>query len=42
MLYRILAGLALGLVVACILCIVLQGAVAGGFGLSEAFRWDTV
>jgi len=42
MLYRILAGLAVGLVVACILCIVLQGAVAGGFGLSEAFRWDTV
>jgi copper transport protein len=42
MLYRILAGLAIGLVVACILCIVLQGAVAGGFGLSEAFRWDTV
>ena len=42
MLYRILAGLALGLIVACILCIVLQGAVAGGFGLSEAFRWDTV
>ena len=24
------------------LCIVLQGAVAGGFGLSEAFRWDTI
>ena len=24
------------------LCIVLQGAVAGGFGLSEAFRWNTV
>ena len=42
MLYRILAGLALGLIVAGILCIVLQGAVAGGFGLSEAFRWDTV
>ena len=42
MLYRILAGLALGLIVACILCIVLQGAVAGGFGVSEAFRWDTV
>jgi copper transport protein len=41
-LYRILAGLALGLVVAGGLCIVLQGAVAGGFGLSEAFRWDTV
>ena len=41
-LYRILAGLALGLVVAGVLCIVLQGAVAGGFGLSEAFRWDTV
>ena len=42
MLYRTLAGLAVGLVVACGLCIVLQGAVAGGFGLSEAFRWDTV
>jgi copper transport protein len=41
-LYRILAGLALGLVIAGGLCIVLQGAVAGGFGLSEAFRWDTV
>lgn len=41
-LYRILAGLAIGLVVAGILCIVLQGAVAGGFGLSEAFRWNTV
>ena len=41
-LYRILAGLALGLVVAGSLCIVLQGAVAGGFGLQEAFRWDTV
>ena len=41
-LYRILAGLSVGLVLAAILCIVLQGAVAGGFGLSEAFRWDTV
>ncbi len=41
-LYRILAGLAVGLVFAGILCIVLQGAVAGGFGLSEAFRWNTV
>jgi copper transport protein len=41
-LYRILAGLAFGLVFAGALCIVLQGAVAGGFGLSEAFRWDTV
>jgi copper transport protein len=40
-LYRILAGLAVGLVIAGALCIVLQGAVAGGFGLSEAFRWDT-
>ena len=29
-------------VIAGILCIVLQGAVAGGFGLSEAFRWNTV
>src|SRR5688572_20607392 len=41
-LYRILAGLALGLVVTGALCIVLQGAIAGGFGLSEAFRWNTV
>jgi copper transport protein len=42
LLYRILAGLAFGLVFVGALCIVLQGAVAGGFGLSEAFRWDTV
>jgi len=41
-LFRILAGLSFGLVVAAALCIVLQGAVAGGFGLTEAFRWDTV
>jgi copper transport protein len=41
-LYGILAGLALGLLVAGGLCIVLQGAVAGGFGLSEAFHWNTV
>jgi copper transport protein len=41
-LYRILAGLAVGLLIAGILCIVLQGAVAGGFGLSEAFHWNTV
>jgi copper transport protein len=40
-LFRILAGLAVGLVIAGALCIVLQGAVGGGFGLSEAFRWDT-
>jgi len=40
--FRILAGLSFGLVVAGALCIVLQGAVAGGFGLSEAFRWDTI
>jgi copper transport protein len=40
--FRILAGLSFGLVIAGALCIVLQGAVAGGFGLSEAFRWDTV
>lgn len=39
---RILAGLAVGLVVAGILCVIFQGAVAGGFGLSEAFRWNTV
>jgi copper transport protein len=41
-LYRLLAGLAIGVVIAGALCIVLQGAVAGGFGLSEAFRWNTV
>ncbi len=41
-LYRLLAGLAVGLVVIGALCIVLQGAIAGGFGLSEAFRWNTV
>ena len=41
-LYRVLAGLAIGLVFVGGLCIVLQGAVAGGFGLSEAFRADTV
>lgn len=41
-LYRILAGLSFGLVVTAALCIVVQGAVAGGFGLGEAFRWDTV
>jgi copper transport protein len=41
-LFRILAGLSFGLVIAATLCIVLQGAVAGGFGLTEAFRWDTV
>jgi copper transport protein len=41
-LFRILAGLSFGLVIAAALCIVLQGAVAGGFGLGEAFRWDTV
>ncbi len=40
-LYRILAGLATALVVAAILCIALQGALAGGFGLTEAFRWNT-
>jgi len=41
-LFRILAGLSFGLAIAAALCIVLQGAVAGGFGLSEAFRWDTI
>jgi copper transport protein len=41
-LYRFLAGLAIGLVFVGALCIVLQGAVAGGFGLSEAFRADTI
>jgi len=42
LLYNILGGLAIGLILAGILCIVLQGAVAGGFGLTEAFRWSTV
>jgi copper transport protein len=41
-LYRILSVLGLALIVAGMLCIVLQGAVAGGFGLREAFRWNTV
>jgi copper transport protein len=41
-LYTILAVLAAALVVAGALCLVLQGAVAGGFGLGEAFRWRTV
>jgi copper transport protein len=41
-LFRILGGLSFGLVIVGALCIVLQGAVAGGFGLSEAFRWDTI
>jgi copper transport protein len=41
-LFRILGGLSFGLVVAAVLCIVLQGAVAGGFGLGEALRWDTI
>jgi copper transport protein len=40
-LYKVLAALAAALVVSAILCIALQGAVAGGFGLSEAFRWNT-
>lgn len=41
-LYGILAALGAALIVAGVLCIVLQGAVAGGFGLGEAFRWRTV
>ncbi len=40
--YRMLGLLALALVVIAFLCIVLQGAIAGGFGLREAFRWNTV
>ena len=40
-LYGILAGLGAALLVTAILCIALQGAVAGGFGLTEAFRWNT-
>jgi copper transport protein len=41
-LYVQLAGLAAALVAAALAGIVLQGAVAGGFGLREAARWDTV
>ena len=41
-LYAILSGLGISLVVAAALCIVLQGAVAGGFGLVDAFRWNTI
>lgn len=41
-LFRILGGLSFGLAFVAALCIVLQGAVAGGFGLSEAFRWETI
>jgi copper transport protein len=40
-LYGVLAALGGGLVVAALLCIALQGAIAGGFGLTEAFRWNT-
>ena len=39
-LYRILAGLSVGLVITGILCIVLQGAVAGGFGHNRSTRWS--
>ena len=41
-LYVLLAGLAAALVASAFAGIVLQGAVAGGFGLREALRWDTV
>lgn len=41
-LYLLLTVLGAALVVVGILCIVLQGAVAGGFGLGEAFKWNTV
>jgi copper transport protein len=41
-LYGLLAVFAAALVVAALAGIVLQGAVAGGFGLGEALRWDTV
>ena len=37
----ILASLGAALVIVALLCIALQGAVAGGFGLTEAFRWST-
>jgi copper transport protein len=38
----VLAGLSFGLAVAALAGIVLQGAVAAGFGLTEAFRWEVV
>jgi copper transport protein len=41
-LYGLLAVFAAALVIAALAGIVLQGAVAGGFGLREALRWDTV
>jgi copper transport protein len=41
-LYHVLAGIAVALVAAALAGIVLQGGVAGGFGLREAARWDTV
>jgi copper transport protein len=40
-LYALLASLSAALVIVGLLCIALQGAVAGGFGLTEAFRWST-
>jgi copper transport protein len=41
-LHLLLAAFAAGLVLAALAGIVLQGGVAGGFGLREAARWDTV
>jgi copper transport protein len=41
-LYGLLAVFAAALVIAALAGIVLQGAVAGGFGVREALRWDTV
>jgi copper transport protein len=41
-LYGVLSSLSIALLMTAILCIVFQGAVAGGFGLGEAFRWGTV
>jgi copper transport protein len=41
-LYGVLCSLSIGLLMTAILCIVLQGAVAGGFRAGEAFRWATV
>jgi copper transport protein len=41
-LYGLLAVFAAALVLAALAGIVLQGAVAGGFGLREGLRWDTV
>lgn len=41
-LFGVIAGLAGLLAVVALLGVVFQGAAAGGFGLSEAFRWDVI